>query len=395
MRRAKRWETMLRRQDFLAVVAMFGVLGGILSPMRAEAEEPIRLGVLFSTTGPAGYVGEPGLKAIQLYVEKINQAGGLLGRQLQITSYDDATDVAKTVSFGKRLLETDKIDVMIGGTTTGSALSLAPLVEARETPLLSYAGGTSIVEPVRKWVFKVAHSDRMAAERVFQDMKKRGFTKVALMTQTTGFGQSGHTEAVKSAPKFGLTIVGDETFAPKDGDMTSQLTKLRGTDAEAIFVYGTDPECAILTKNYRQLGIKIPLYHANGVASKEFIQLSGEAANGVRLPSSSALAVEALPENDPEYPIVSRYVKDFTQKYNRDADPYGAYAYDTLMLYVDAVRRAGTMDKAKVRDAIEQTKGFMSTSGPVTMSSTDHLGLTASSLRLFEIKQGQFSLASD
>jgi branched-chain amino acid transport system substrate-binding protein len=164
-----------------------------LGALSANAE-PIKIGSVLSITGPAAFLGDPELKTLQMYVEDLNKKGGVLGRPLQLVYYDDGSDAAKANSFGKRLIEDDKVDILVGGTTTGSTMSMVPLVEKANLPFISLAGAVVIIEPVKKWVFKTPHTDRMAAEKVFEDMKKRGLTNIALLSETSGFGQSGRKE---------------------------------------------------------------------------------------------------------------------------------------------------------------------------------------------------------
>ena len=360
----------------------------------ASAAEPIKIGSVLSVTGPAAFLGDPELKTLQLYVEKLNKEGGLLGRPLQLIHYDDGSDANKANSFGKRLIEDDKVDIIVGGTTTGSTMSMVPLVEKAEVPFISLAGAVVIVEPVKKWVFKTPHTDRMAAEKVFEDMKKRGLTKVALLSETSGFGQSGKKETEAMAAKMGITLVANETYGAKDTDMTPQLTKIKNAPGvQAVFVFGLGQGPAVVNKNYRQLGIALPLYHAHGVASEEFIKLSGPAAEGVRLPAAALLVASKLAANDPQKPVVTEYRKAYGDRYKEDVSTFGGHAYDGLMLAVDAIKRAGATDRAKVRDAIEATKGYVGTGGRVNMSATDHMGLDLSAFRMLEVKNGDWSLA--
>jgi len=289
-----------------------------VSSLSALAADTIKIGSVLSVTGPAAFLGDPELKTLQLYVEEFNKKGGVLGRQLELVHYDDGSDANKANSFTKRLIEDDKIDILIGGTTTGATMSMVPLVTKAEVPFISLAGAVVVVEPVKKWVFKTPHTDRMAAEKVFDDMKKRGLTKVALLSETSGFGQSGKKETETVAAKFGITLVANETYGPKDTDTSPQLTKIKNTEGvQAVFVFGLGQGPAIVTKNYRQLGITLPLYQSHGVASDEFLKLSGPAADGVRLPSPAQLIPEQLPANDPQKAIVSAYdasVQDEIQK---------------------------------------------------------------------------------
>jgi branched-chain amino acid transport system substrate-binding protein len=359
----------------------------------ASGAEPIKIGSVLSVTGPAAFLGDPELKTLQMYVEDINKKGGVLGRPLQLVHYDDGSDANKANGFAKRLIDDDKVDVLIGGTTTGSTMSMVPLVERAGLPFISLAGAVPIIEPVKKWVFKTPHTDRMAAEKVFEDMKKRGLSKVALLSETSGFGQSGKKETEAVAGKYGVSLVANETYGPKDTDMSPQLTKIKNTPGvQALFIFGLGQGPAIATKNYKQLGLSLPLYHAHGVASEEFIKLAGPAAEGVRLPAAALLVADKLDAKDPQKPIVTEYARAFQARWKTDVSSFGGYAYDGLMLTVDAIKRAGSADKAKVRDALEATKGYVGASGKVNMSASDHMGLDLSAFRLVEIKAGDWAL---
>ena len=363
----------------------------VLAAFGAMAADPIKIGSVLSVTGPAAFLGDPELKTLQLYVDDINKKGGVIGRPLQLVHYDDGSDANKANSFAKRLIDDDKVDILVGGTTTGATMSMVPLAEKSGTPFVSLAGAVVIIEPVKKHVFKTPHTDRMAAEKVFEDMKKRGITKVALLSETSGFGASGKKETEAVAGKYGITLVANETYGPKDTDMSPQLTKIKGTPGvQAVFVFGLGQGPAIVTKNYKQLGITLPLYQSHGVASDEFLKLAGPAAEGVRLPSPAQLIPTKLPANDPQKPVVTAYENAYKAAYKQDVSTFGGYAYDGLMLAVDAIKRANSTDKAKVRDALEATKGFVATSGTFNMSPTDHMGLDLSSFRMLEVKGGDW-----
>jgi len=366
----------------------------VLGAFGAFAAEPIKIGSVLSVTGPAAFLGDPELKTLQMYVEDINKKGGVLGRQLELVHYDDGSDAGKANGFTKRLIEDDKVDVLVGGTTTGATMSAAPLADKAGIPFISLAGAVVIVEPVKKWLFKTPHTDRMAAEKVFEDMKKRGISKVALLSETSGFGQSGKKESEGVAAKYGITLVANETYGPKDTDMSPQLTKIKGTPGvQAVFIFGLGQGPAIATKNFKQLNVNLPLYHAHGVASEEFIKLAGPAAEGIRLPAAALLVANKLNDKDPQKAIAVGYSKAFEAKWKTDVSTFGGHAYDGLMLAVDAIKRAGGTDKAKVRDALEATKGYVGTGGIVNMSATDHMGLDLSAFRMLEVKGGDWTIA--
>lgn len=381
------------KNSFIKLVATAAIAVG--TSLSAFAADPIKIGSVLSVTGPAAFLGDPELKTLQLYIEKINKEGGVLGRQLQLVHYDDGTDASKANGFAKRLIDDDKVDIIVGGTVTGSTMSMIPLVEKAEIPFISLAGAVVIVEPVKKWVFKTPHTDRMAAEKVFEDMKKRNLTKIALLSETSGFGASGKKETEAMAAKMGITLVANETYGPKDTDMTPQLTKIKNTaGVQAVFVFGLGQGPALVNKNYKQLGITLPLYHAHGVASEEFIKLSGPAAEGVRLPAAALLVADKLAANDPQKAVTTGYRKAYNDRFKEDVSTFGGHAYDGLMIAVDAFKRAGSTDKAKVRDAIEATKGYIGTGGKVNMSATDHMGLDLSAFRMLEIKNGDWALVN-
>jgi branched-chain amino acid transport system substrate-binding protein len=365
-----------------------------LSAGTVQAADTIKIGSFLSVTGPASFLGDPELKTLQIYIDRINAEGGVLGKQLELVHYDDGGDAQKARTFVKRLIESDGVDIIVGGSTTGATMAAIPLVEQAEIPFISLAGAVVIIDPVKKWVFKTPHTDKMAAEKIFEDMRKRGLSKVALISGTGGFGKSGHEQSLAVAPKYGIEFVADETYGPKDTDMTTQLTKIKNTEGvEAVlnFDFGQGP--AIVTKNYAQLGIKLPLYQSHGVASRSYLELAGGAAEGVRLPAAALLVAESLPDSDPQKPVVVGYKTTYEESTGSDVSTFGGHAYDGLMIAVDAMKRAGSTDKAKVRDAIEQTRGFMGTAGVVNMSPEDHLGLDLTAFRMLEVRNGNWALA--
>jgi branched-chain amino acid transport system substrate-binding protein len=359
----------------------------------AAAAEPIRIGSVLSVTGPAAYLGDPELKTLQLYIDKINAEGGVLGRKLELIHYDDGSEANKANGFTKRLIESDKVDLIIGGTTTGGSMAMIPLVEKAGVPFISMAAGVPIIEPVKKWVFKVAPTDRMAAEKVFEDMKKRGISKIGFLAETSGFGQSGAKEVNAVASKYGITIVASESYGPKDTDATAQLTKLKAAPGvQAIFVFGAGQGPAVVTKNYRQLSINLPLYQSHGVASQEYIKLSGAAADKVRLPAAALVVAQELPASDPQKAVVTGYEKNFRDRYKTEVSTFGGHGYDALMIAVNALKQAGGTDRDKLRSALEATRGYVGTAGVFNMSPTDHMGLDLSAFRMLEIGNGKWML---
>ncbi|HEY7460156.1 MAG TPA: ABC transporter substrate-binding protein [Xanthobacteraceae bacterium] len=356
----------------------------------------VKIGAVLSVTGPASFLGDPEKKTLEMYVAAINAKGGVNGQKVQLVIYDDGGDANNARTFATRLIEEDKIVAMVGGTTTGSTLAMIPAFEEAQIPFISLAGAIQIIQPVRKWVFKTPHTDTMACEKIFADIKRRNLSKVALISGSGGFDKSMEAECVKVAPKAGITIVHQENYGPRDTDMTPQLTNIKSkADVQAVINPGFGQGPAIVTRNYRQLGITQPLYQSHGVASKQFIELAGPAAEGVRLPAAALLVADKLPNNDPQKPVAEAYKKTYEQGTGQPVSTFGGHAYDGLMILVESAKRAGSWDKSKVRDEIEKTKGFVGTGGIVNMSPTDHLGLDLSAFRMLEIKKGDWTLVPE
>ena len=267
-------------QKRLAVAAAIGLLALFNTGHRASAQ--IKIGAVLSVSGPASFLGDPEKKTLEIYVDEINAKGGVNGQKLQLVVYDDAGSADSARTFATRLVEEDKIVAMVGGSTTGATLAMIQVFEDAKIPFISLAGAIQIVEPVHKWIFKTPHTDKMACEKIFADLKSRNLTTIALISGTDAFGKSMHDQCVAVAPKAGISIAIEENYGPRDSDTTPQLTNIRNkAGVQAVVNPGFGQGPAIVTRNYSQLGIKLPLYQSHGVASKQFIELAGPAAEGV------------------------------------------------------------------------------------------------------------------
>ena len=361
----------------LVTYVVFGVGG-------AFAAQPIKIGALFAVTGPASFLGEPERNTAQMLIDEINRTGGIKGRQLQLIAYDTQGDATKAVQAATRLIKEDNVVAIIGPSTTGDSMAVIPLVEKAQIPLISCAAGSKITEPVKKWVFKTAQNDGLAVNKIFEHLKKKKISKVAILTVSDGFGSSGREQLKSHAPKYGIQIVSDDTYGPKDTDMTAQLTKIRGSHAQAIICWGTNPGPAVIAKNVRQLGIKLPLYMSHGVSSKKFIELAGEAAEGITLPSGKVLVADLLPKGDKQKKALMAFVEDYKRHYKSEGDHFGGHAWDAVMLLRGALERGGNTP-ALIRDNLEKTTHFAGIGGVFNYSPTDHAGLTKDAFVLVEI----------
>ena len=308
--------------------------------------------------------------------------------------YDDGGDPNKARTFATRLIEDDEVSAIIGGTTTGASMSILAVAEDAEVPFISLAGAIEIIKPVRAYVFKTPHTDRMACQKIFEDMQKRGFTKIGMISGTDGFGASMQAQCKSVVGDYGIEIVSDETYNPTDADMTAQLTKIRNAaGVQAVLNPGFGQGPSIVTRNYRQLAIDLPLYQSHGVASNGFIELAGaEAAEGVRLPGTALLVADLLPEGDPQREVVIAYRDAYEAKTKSPVGTFGGYAHDAFHILTDAIKRAGSSEPEAIRDAIEATTGLAGTTGIYSFTPEDHLGLDLSAFRMLEIKNGGWTL---
>jgi branched-chain amino acid transport system substrate-binding protein len=365
----------------------------LLTVTTALAAPPIRIGALFAVTGPASFLGEPEKNTLEILVKEANAKGGIKGSKIELVVYDTQGDATKAVQLANKLIKNDKVVAIIGPSTTGETMAVIPIAEKEQIPLISCAAGIKITDPVKKWVFKTPANDHVAAEKILNHMEKLKLKSIAILTVSDSFGSSGREQLKLMAAKKGFKIVADETYSPKDTDMTSQLTKIKGMKPDAIICWGTNPGPAVVTRNLKQLGMKIPLYQSHGVASKKFIELAGaEAAEGVMLPAGKLTVYDLLKKTDPQHKLLKEYDQLYKNTYKVEASTFGGYAYDGFQLFVNAVRNAGATTQ-EIRDGIEQSRKMVGVSGIFNMSATDHNGLDLSAFEMVRITKGDWALA--
>jgi branched-chain amino acid transport system substrate-binding protein len=361
----------------IQVLAGLLLVAALVGSGCAKKEEPkaaYKIGGIFAITGRASFLGEPERNSMELLAEQINAQGGVDGHPIELVIYDTEGDATKAVLNTNKLIEKDNVLAIVGPSLSGTTLAVVPIAEKAQVPLVSCAASVKITTPVKKWVFKTPQTDVMAVAKIYEYMQGQGIQKIAILSVGNAFGASGREQLLQQAPDYGYEIVADERFGPKDTDMTPQLTKIRSLKPGAIICWGTNPGPAVVAKNMRQLGIEIPLYQSHGVASKKFIQLAGEAANGVILPTGKILVAGALPDTDPQKPTLLKYIADYEAKYKIAVSGFGGYAWDGLEILTQALEKAGA-DRAKIRDEIEKITGHVGVSGIFRFSPQDHNGL--------------------
>ena len=378
---------------FLAVVfvAMFSL---VLLFANADAKEPYKIGAVFAVTGPASFLGEPEKNTALMLQEEINKAGGINGHPLEIIIEDTKSDETQAVLAAKKLLEKDSVLAIIGPSTTGESMALVPIMNGAKTPLISCAAGAPITQPVkdRYWIFKTPQYDVSAVEAIYGYMKKHGISKVGIITISTGFGDAGKKALQEMAPKYGITIVADEKYGPKDSDMTTQLTKIKAAGAQAVINWSVGPGQVVVTKNWSALKMGIPLYQSHGWGSKKNIELAGKAAEGVIAPLGRLVVWDKLSDKNPQKALLKKYTQDYEARYKGEPGTFGGHSYDAIMMLQTALKNVGA-DKQKIRDYIEtKIKKWPGTGGIFNMSPTDHCGLDKSAFEMVVVKNGDWEI---
>lgn len=359
----------------------------------AHAQD-IKIGGLLETSGFIASLGGPGVDGVNLAVEQVNAAGGINGRKVQFVNVNSESDNTKTVSGAKRLIEQEKVVAIVGPMSSGSAFAVTDTVERAKVPMIANGASRGIVLPPeqKRYSFLAPLTDVVVLGVMLKDMQAKGIKKIAMLNSDVAFGTAGRESLEKSAAAAGIAIVAKETFGNADTDISPQLTKIRGSDAEATVLWATGAGLAIATKNHRSLGIKTPLYLAHSANDFNFLRLAGESANGILLPSSKIYVTSALPASDSQKSVVEGFVQAYEKKYGKPPATFAGNGYDAAMMIMQAVRKAGT-DPEKVRDAIEGIRDHVGVTAVYSYAPADHFGTKPESVVMLTVRDGKFALA--
>jgi branched-chain amino acid transport system substrate-binding protein len=355
--------------------------------------ETVKVGAIFAVTGPASYLGAPEAKTAEMLVDKLNQAGGVDGRKIQLLVKDSGGKPENAVSMAKQLIDEDKVLAIIGPSTSGETMAIKNLCQEAKTILISCAAAETIVDPVAPYVFKVPQRDSDAVRMIYKNMKDKGITRIGVISSSDGYGKGGKAQLDKLAGEYGITIALSEAYDTTETDLTSVLTKLKAQDVQAVVNWSVVPAQALVPKNMKQIGLAVPLYQSMGFGNIKYAQAAGESANGTLFPCGRLLVAEQLPADQPQKAVLMAYKKDYEDRYKEDVSTFGGHPYDALLILTEAIRKAGSADPAKVRDAIEGLKGLAATDGIFNFSPQDHCGLTIDAFEMLTVKDGKFAIA--
>jgi len=367
----------------------------------AAAKDTIKIGAFFDLSGPAAFIGTPTKLVADMVVDKINKEGGVNGKEIELIVGDTEGDPAKAANIAKKFIYKDKVAAIIGPTRTGTGMAVKKIIHGGKIPAFMTVGGDPVIMGGPKlgpfdWVFKSPQRSSVAVKRLYMFLKEKGLTKVALMTASDGFGKDGTRWLTKLAPEYGLTIVAQESFGPKDTDMTAQLTNAKNANPAALVVWTIGPAGSIVSKNKAQLGIDLPLFQCHGRPDPKYIELAGKASEGDRMPATKLMVADALSDSDPQKKVIAEFIRLYTDEYGYHKqfpiNTHSGYAWDAIMMVANAMKKAGT-DAETLRGAIEQTNGYVGISGVYNLTPEDHNGLDVDSMVVVEVKGGKFTLA--
>lgn len=350
---------------------------------------PYKVGAILSLTGSYAGLGQPEQNTVEMEVKRINDAGGINGRIIQVIYEDDGTDTAKAVAAAAKLIDQDGVIAILGATGTGQSMAIRGDIDRAGIPQISLAGGTAITAPFDPLVYQTPWSNTIVVPFVMNKMKADGYTKIGLISDSGGYGKDGRDIILKTAKDLGIAIVSDQTFNLGDTDMSTQLTNIKKAGAEAILMWTAGAEAVTIAKNKEQLGITLPWYGGSGQARKQFPTGAGAAAEGFIFGTGKSLVPSTWGEGTQEFTVVSDFASRYKAAYGSNPDIFAGHAFDAVNILQDALKRAGSdPDGAKLNAAMEGTKDLIGFGGTCTYTSTDHNGLTTSDLALYKIQGG-------
>ena len=374
-------------------ICLLASFGSSPAARAASASGNVKIGAIFSVTGPASFLGAPEAKTAKMLVDQWNAQGGIAGHRVELVIKDSGGSPEKAVSFAKQLIEEERVLAIVGPSTSGETMQIKRLCEENKMILVSCAAAEVIVNPVAKYVFKSPQKDSQAVTWIFRSMKAKGINKIAVLSSNDGFGKAGQQQLVEMAGPAGIQILINEVYDKQATDLTDILTKVKATSGvQAVVNWSIVPAQAILPKNMRQIGLDLPLFQSHGFGNRKYVEQAGLAAEGTLFPAGRLLVVDELPDNHPQKHLLATYKKNYETMYKEDVSTFGGHAYDALLIVAEGIKRAGSTNRDRVRDAIEKLHGLVGTAGIYNFSAKDHTGLELDAFEMLTVKNGQFRI---
>jgi branched-chain amino acid transport system substrate-binding protein len=361
----------------------------------AAHAQDIKVGVTLSATGPAASLGIPERNTFALLPQTI------AGRKVQYIILDDASDTTTAVKNSRKLITEDRVDVLVGSTITPNSLAMIDVAAEAETPMISMAASSRIVDPVdakRRWVFKTPQNDQQMAFVIVSHMLGQGVKTVGFIGFADAYGEGWWNEFSKIAETRGVKIVANERYQRNDTSVTGQVLKLISARPDAVLIAGAGTPSALPQKTLKERGYAGKIYQTHGVANNDFLRVCGKDCEGTFLPAGPVLVSEQLPASHPVKKSATAYVEAYEKAHGKGSvSTFGAHAWDAWMLLEAAVPAAlkkaqpGTKEfRAALRDALEGAKNVAGAHGIFNMSPSDHLGLDQRAAVMIQIRDGKW-----
>ncbi len=357
----------------------------------------IKVGVTVSATGPAASLGIPERNTVDLMPKEI------AGQKINYIVLDDASDTTSAVKNIRKLVSEDKVDVVLGSTTSPNSLAMIDVAAESKTPMISWAASSRIVEPVddkKRWVFKTPQNDAQMSTAIIEHMTNNGVKTVAFIGFADAYGEGWYEQFKSIAEVRGIKIVANERFNRTDTSVTGQVLKMMSARPDAMFIAGSGTPAALPQKALKERGWTGKVYQTHGVANNDFLRVCGADCEGTLLPAGPVLVAAQLPDSNPVKASALTYIKAYEAVHGAGSvSTFGAHAWDSGVLLQAAVPEAlkkaqpGTAEfRAALRDALEGVKEAPGAHGVFNMSPTDHLGLDQRSRVMVQIKNGAWVL---
>jgi branched-chain amino acid transport system substrate-binding protein len=375
----------------LSVICILAIAAGSVFAAGGGEPETLKIGAIFAVTGGASFLGAPEAKTAEMVVEKINAAGGIDGKMIELIIKDSAANPEKAISFAKQLIEEDQVLAIIGPSTSGETMQIKEICNEAKVPLISAAANEAIVDPVASYVFKTPQKDSYVVRWIYQTMNDMGIKKIGVVAANSGFGNGGKGQLEKYAPEFGIEIAIAESYDRAETDLTALMNKVKAENVDAVVNWSIVPAQSIIPKNMKQLGMDVPLFQSHGFGNIKYAEAAGDAAEGIIFPCGRLLVADELPASNPQKAFLVEYANEYRSKFGEEASTFGGHAYDAITIVIEAIKKGGA-DRDKIRDEIEKIKNFPGTGGVFNFSAADHNGLGMDSIVMLTVKDGKFVL---
>ncbi|ABF43845.1 amino acid/amide ABC transporter substrate-binding protein, HAAT family (plasmid) [Deinococcus geothermalis DSM 11300] len=357
----------------------------------------VRVGVIVSSTGPAASLGIPEKNTVSLLPQTIG------GQKIVYTVLDDASDTTAAVTAARKLIQDNKVDLIIGTTTTPASLAMIDVVSEAKVPMISLAASEAIIKPVddkRRWVFKTPQTDAIMAAAIAQHMQQNGVKTVGYIGFNDAYGEGWLNELQKNAAARGIKVVATERYGRSDTSVTGQILKILAAKPDAVLIGASGVPAVLPQKTLKDRGFAGKIYQTHGVANADFLRVGGKDVEGAILPAGPVLVADQLPATNPLKKVGLDYTSRYEAKYGQNSvSTFGAHLWDAGLILQKAIpvalkkTKPGTPEfRAALRDALENTKNVIGAHGIFNFGPQDHLGLDARSRVMVQVADGTWKL---